>query len=321
MTTPAITALREGFPKAKITYVIDAPYRELVEGHPALDRIIVLPRHLGFEGFRKHVRKIRRDAYDVVIDFHGGPRAALLTSFSGARLKIGYRIKYKSLIYDIKLPRQPEEGYFHSVENHVNLVKALGIDPLSIPALSLPPATQFEAENVRRFIQENALEDKKIITLHISAGNEFRDWGPERLERLVALLSGVPRVKIVLIGAGEERRTAEKIKKTKEAAVLSMVDRLNLRELRELVSLSALFVGPDSGPMHIAASTATPIVAFFGPTLPAHFGPWKARSTLLEKDFECRPCRQRQCIHEDFRCLRTISPDEVFNACLPYLGV
>jgi len=231
MTTPAITALREGFPKAEITYVIDKPYRELVEGHPDLDSVIVLPRELGFKEFRKHIRQIRREVYDAVIDFHGGPRASLLTFFSRAHLKIGYRIKYKSLIYDIKLPREPEQGYFHSVENHVNLVKALGIDPPSIPRLSLPPPTETEAENIRRFIQENALENTKIITLHISAGNEFRDWGAE-----------------------------------------------------------------------------------------THFGPWKAQSTLLEKDFDCRPCRQRQCIHEDFRCLRTISPEEVYNACLPYLN-
>lgn len=319
MTTPAITALRKGFPKAKITYVIDEPYRELVEGHPDLDGVLVLPRHLGVEEFRKHVRRIREDAFDVVIDFHGGPRASLLTLFSGAALKIGYRIKYKSLVYDIKLPREPEKGYFHSVENHVNLVKALGVNPPSIPPLSLPLPTHSEAEKVRQFIADGTLEDTKIVTLHISAGNEFRDWGGQRLIRLVTLLSQIPRVKVALIGSEIDRQTEEEIIKKGEAPVLSMVSRLNLRELRELISQASLFVGPDSGPMHIAATTPTPIVAYFGPTLPAHFGPWKARSTLLEKDFDCRPCRQRQCIHEDFRCLRTISPEEVYDACLPYL--
>jgi lipopolysaccharide heptosyltransferase II len=319
MTTPAITALRHGFPKAKITYVIDEPYRELVEGHPDLDSVHVLPRLLGFQEFREHIRRIREDSYDAVIDFHGGPRATLLTFFCGARLKIGYRVKYKNLVYDIKLPREPEEGYFHSVENHINLVKALGVDPLPIPALSMPPPTHSETETIRLFIDENALENTKIVTLHIGAGNEFRDWGAERLVRLMTLLSQVPRVKIVLIGSGEDKQIEEKIRERSEASFLSMVNRLNLRELRELISLASLFVGPDSGPMHIAATTSTPIVAYFGPTLPAHFGPWKARSTLLEKDFDCRPCRQRHCVYEDFRCLRTISPDEVYDACLSYL--
>jgi ADP-heptose:LPS heptosyltransferase len=319
LTTPALTALREGIPNAKITYVIDEPYRELVEGHPDLNSVIVLPRQLGFKDFLKHIRQIRREKFDVAIDFHGGPRASLLTIFSGARLTIGYRIKYKSLVYDIKLPREPEEGYFHSVENHVNLVKALGIDPPTIPSVSLPPPTETETENIGRIIQENSLQGIKIITLHISAGKTFRDWGAERLTQLIALLSQVPRVKIVLIGSEEDLQNEEVIKRNSDAPFLSLVNRLKLRELRELVSRSALYIGPDSGPMHIAATTTTPIVAYFGPTLPAHFGPWKARSTLLEKDFDCRPCRQRQCIHDDFPCLRTISPEEVYNACLPYI--
>jgi len=105
------------------------------------------------------------------------------------------------------------------------------------------------------------------------------------------------------------------LKKSKRSP-LSLVGKLNLREVKELISYSSLFVGPDSGPMHIAASTSTPIVALFGPTLPANFAPWQAKAYLIEKKFDCRPCKQRQCIHEDFRCLRSITPEEVYQACL-----
>jgi ADP-heptose:LPS heptosyltransferase len=76
---------------------------------------------------------------------------------------------------------------------------------------------------------------------------------------------------------------------------------------------AALFVGPDSGPMHIASTTDTPIVAYFGPTLPTHFAPWKAKARLLETDQECRPCRQRECPHGDIRCLRDITVDDVIE--------
>jgi ADP-heptose:LPS heptosyltransferase len=97
------------------------------------------------------------------------------------------------------------------------------------------------------------------------------------------------------------------------------VSKFNLREIKELISRSSLFVGPDSGPMHIAASTSTPIVALFGPTLPAHFAPWQGIAHLIEKEFDCRPCRQRQCIYEDFRCLKSIKPEEVYEACLRFI--
>jgi ADP-heptose:LPS heptosyltransferase len=99
--------------------------------------------------------------------------------------------------------------------------------------------------------------------------------------------------------------------------VVSLAGRLNLIETRELIGRAALFFGPDSGPMHIAAATPTPIVAVFGPTLPAHFAPWKAekRSLILQKDLECRPCRQRVCLTADFRCLRMITSAEAAQAC------
>jgi ADP-heptose:LPS heptosyltransferase len=73
--------------------------------------------------------------------------------------------------------------------------------------------------------------------------------------------------------------------------------------------------------MHIAATTSTPIVALFGPTLPANFSPWQARATLIQKPLECRPCKQRRCVTEDFRCLQSITVDEVLKACLPYLEI
>jgi heptosyltransferase-1 len=320
MTTPALTILREHCSEATITYVIDEPYRDLVEGHPALDEVIVLPKKLKPKDFHRQIRKIRKSRYDVLIDFHGGPRASLFAFFSKARLKIGYKIKYRHFIYNSIIPREPEEGFIHSVEGHVNLVAALGISPSSIPKPSLPPAKTLEAEKVQRILRRNHCLGYKLITLHISAGNEFRDWGPERFAALADLLSGIHDVKIMLVGSEDDKNAEAEIIEQSTAPLISLVSQLSLRELRELISASSLFVGPDSGPMHIASTTDTPIVAMFGPTLPAHFAPWAAKATLLEKDIDCRPCRQRQCVHEDFRCLRNISPEEVFQACMPFLG-
>ncbi|MCK4557156.1 MAG: glycosyltransferase family 9 protein, partial [Candidatus Aminicenantes bacterium] len=127
------------------------------------------------------------------------------------------------------------------------------------------------------------------------------------------------QVKIVLIGAAEDNKAEKEILKKSKDSILSQVGKLNLREVRELISNSSLFVGPDSGPMHIAAATSTPIVALFGPTLPANFAPWQAKASYVEKKLDCRPCKQRRCIHEDFRCLRNINPEEVYQACLRYI--
>ena len=319
MTTPVVSALREGFPDAFISYIVEKPYRELVEGNPGLDKIFVLEKKQSLRDFFKLIRLIRKEKYDVVLDFHGGPRASLITLFSKAKLKVGYRIKYRNFIYHIKLSRSPKKGHFHSVENHLNFVKALGINIEFPPPLSLPQAQKTEAEKVRQFLEENKLEGNKIIIIHISAGNEFRDWGVDNFVKLTHLLGKQSEVKIILIGASEDKIAEEEILKKSAAPLLSQVGRLNLREVKKLISQSSLFVGPDSGPMHIAASTSTPIVALFGPTLLANFAPWQANAVLIEKEFDCRPCKQRQCIYKDFRCLQSITPEEVYEACLRFI--
>lgn len=319
MTTPAISALRKGFPNAFISYVVEKPYRELVEGHPELDNVIVLERKQGIKNFLMLVRAIRKEKYDVVLDFHGGPRASLITLFSKAKLKIGYKIKYRNFIYHIKLARKPESGQLHSVESHINFVRAMGVDVKTPPLLNIPHARKDEAEKVKKFIKENGLEGYKILTIHIGAGNEFRYWGNDNWIKLINLLTKRSEVKTVLIGAYEDKQAEEEILKESKHSPLSLVGKLNLREVKELISHSSLFVGSDSGPMHIAASTSTPIVALFGPTIPANFAPWQAIASLIEKKFDCRPCKQKRCIYDDFKCLHSIKPEEVYQACLRYI--
>lgn len=319
MTTPAIMALRKGLPSAHISYVIETPYRDLIEGNPYVDRVIVLPRPMSTKNFMNIVRAIRKERFDAAIDFHGGPTASLLTLFSGARKKIGYRIKYKSFVYDIKLPRGRTAGHLHSVENHINLVKALGIRVPAFPPLFLPEPLESEKKKIHDFFSANHIGESRVVVLHIGAGNEFREWGIDNWAKFVSILSKKQDLNIVMIGAPEETGIAGQILEGQPSSVLSLVGKLKLRELKELIARASLYVGPDSGPMHIAASTATPIVAYFGPNLSAYNSPWQARSIIIEKDLSCRPCNQRRCISGDFRCMQTITPEEVYAACTRFL--
>ncbi|MDP2914718.1 MAG: glycosyltransferase family 9 protein [Candidatus Aminicenantes bacterium] len=405
MTTPALTLLKEHFPKARLTYLVEEPYRRLVEGHPALDRVIAIPPQQRFKDFVRLVREVRQERYDVLLDLHGGPRASWITFWSRAKIKAGYAIEGKGFLYDIRVSRRGEKGPIHSVQNHAALVRALGaeFEDTEIPALSLPAPKPDEVERVRailhhhchperseeshikchceplgvairleessrvfrgisspcatsrhperiegsdsksrpesfegshpstprqneilRFTQDDneGVKQVKLVVLHIGAGNRFRDWGAKNIAALTELLSRVPNVKIALIGASADQKVQAEILASAGGSVIPLAGRLNLIEIRELISRAALFVGPDSGPMHIAASTPTPIVAYFGPTLPAHFAPWRPQGSkvvILEKNLACRPCKQRECLTNDFRCLLTITPAEVFAACRPFL--
>jgi heptosyltransferase-1 len=319
MTTPAIAALKRALPQAQIDYVVEEPFRRLVEGLPQLNRLIVIPAGQKMGDSLCLFRQIRKEKYDVLIDFHGGPRASLIAFIARAGVKIGYKLKYKSFVYDIRLPRGPKTGHYHGVESHLSLVKALGVEVLPAPPLALPPARIEEREKIDKFWRQNNLQEKMVVILHIGAGNEYRDWGEENLASLALMLAGRPGTRVVLAGASQDEKRAKRLMRMSNIPLLSLVGKVNLIELRELIGRASLFAGPDSGPMHVAAATSTPIVAVFGPTIPVNFGPWKAEATLVERHLECRPCRQKRCITKDFRCLRGITPSDVFSACLRYL--
>jgi heptosyltransferase-1 len=320
MTTPAASVLRDAFPRASISYVVEEPYKDLVEGSSLFDEVLVLPRNTSNRDFIRFLRDVRKRRYDILLDFHGGPRSSMITFFSGAKKKIGYLLPKKSFLYDVKVPRAPETGRVHSVENHTNLVKALGVSVKLPPPLQMPRANEDEVRRMGEVFSKADLEGKKIVVLHIGAGNEFRDWGASNLAALSESLMDHKDVQVVLVGSEQDSDRVRDILSRTEKPPFSLVGRINLRELHYLISRADLFVGADSGPMHVAASAQTPVVAFFGPTLPQNFAPWQVDARIIQKDLDCRPCRQHQCVHEDFRCLRAITPREIHEACLEFLG-
>lgn len=320
MTTPAVAALKRALPHASLTYIVEEPYRCLVEGNPDIDKIFLIPPRQGALSFLSLIRRIRREKFDTVIDFHCGPRASRIAWLTRATLKVGYEVKHKGFIYDIRVPRSRGGAPIHSVENHLNLVRAAGIEVNEPwPRLTLPGPRKEETERIDKLWANHRLHGAKVVVLHVGAGNEFRDWGAPNLGALAERLAGMPGVRVVLVGSGQDISRAQEVRKANPPSILSLASELNLIELREVIGRATLFVGPDSGPMHIAATTATPIVALFGPTLPAHFSPWQARATLIQKPLECRPCKQRRCVTEDFRCLQSITVDEVLQTCRQYL--
>ncbi len=330
MTTPAVRALRSALPQAEIVYVVEEPCRRLVEGNPDLDEVIVVEKGQTRRAFLGLVRRLRKRGFDAVLDFHGGPRASLLAFLSGAKVRVGYGIKYRSFLYDIRIPRRASGGPIHSVENHVNLVRALGLDVPEISSLILPDPGAADSARVEALLAANGRRkdssgsgtNGRLVVLHIGAGNRLRDWGSRNLAELARRLDALPGIRVVLAG-GPEDRAAERAVLEEAPGVCSLVGRLDLAGTAALISRAALFAGPDSGPMHMAAALGTPIAAWFGPGVPENFGPWKPRASvrIVQRSLDCRPCRQKDSDCRDVRCLRSITPDEVFEACRSLLRI
>src|SRR5437763_835600 len=131
-TTPAIRALRERFPDARLTYVVEPAAAPVVAHNPHLDDVVVAPRAGGLRGVAADLKlgvRLRAECYDLAIDFHGGPRASLLTWLSGARERLGYDVVGRGWMYTRRVARPRGLRPRHSVENQWDLLESLGVAP------------------------------------------------------------------------------------------------------------------------------------------------------------------------------------------------
>jgi ADP-heptose:LPS heptosyltransferase len=272
--------------------------------------------------------RLRRERYDLVIDFHGGPRSAWLTRATGAPRRIGYALPGRGWAYTQMVPwTRSLVPPRHSVENQWDLLRPLGIP---LPDRGSTPVEMVVSDHVvtsvtTRLRAAGVGEGAPIILMHVSAGNPFRRWPAESFADVAAALAAADRTRRIIITSGpSERHAADAIaaaaasRAGDAAAGIVRCGEFDLAELRALADRAALYIGGDSGPLHVAATTRVPVVALFGPTLPERSMPWRsgqARAIAIDAGaLPCRPCHQRQCAPGDFRCLTRIAPERVIAA-------
>jgi heptosyltransferase-1 len=216
-TTPAIHALRERFPAAHLTYIVEPAAAPVVAHNPHLDEVIVAPRGRGVRGVLADLalgRRLRAARYDLAIDFHGGPRASLLTWLSGAPDRLGYEIAGRGWMYTRRVERPRALRPRHSVENQWDLLTALGIAP--------PDRTAFPVEMIAdpgvvasvdaRLDRAGVRATDTLVVVHVSAGNPFRRWPIDHFVALAAALAaGHPARRIIITSGPSEGDAAERV--------------------------------------------------------------------------------------------------------------
>jgi len=328
-TTPVIRALRRQYRDAHIAYLVEPSAVPVVRSNPHLNDVIVAARRRGVERIVDDFalgRRLRRERFDIAIDLHGGPRAAWLTWASGAPMRIGYDMPWRSWIYTHRVQRSPDLFPRHSVLNQWDLLAPLGIGacaPEHDPVEMTEDAAA--ARRVRERLDAAGIhEAHRLVVVHVSAGNEFRRWPEDAFcSTFVALAERDARCRIIVASGPSDAAAAARVTEAARSR-LSRPESLppllewDLNELRALVARAAVYIGGDSGPLHVASTTTTPIVELLGPTLPERSRPWRDPRLGAEMvdagPLPCRPCDQRRCIPGDFRCLTRITPEQVLAA-------
>lgn len=295
-TLPAVTLLRRALPDALLGFVVEDRARDVIVGHPLLDRVYVFPRKRWREMLRRPgawrqlasevrswVRELREVDWDVALDVQSNLKGAAFAFASGAPRRIGFARGHDYELNHLLSTEQvtPPVNRPHRVDKFAALPGAIGV--ASDAREYVLPSDAGARERVARWCAEAGLEPGSFVALHPGTSDHGAEkrWPAESFARLArGIATELRRPVLVTWGPGEEE-LAERVRALSEGAARLAPRTASLLELVELLRLAAVFVSADTGPMHLAVAAGVPCVALFGPKDPAVYGPYGAAHVVL----------------------------------------
>lgn len=341
LTSPLIRALKERFPRASLEVLVRKANAPVLEDNPFVDEVIPYDkrgREAGLGGMARMAGMLRARRYDLCVSPHRSLRSALLAAVAGIPHRIGMadspgRRFYHNLV--------PKDRALHELERHLELVRAVGVDPRSCSRAMVVEVGAEAARTSEDLLRASGLDPTRPI-VGIQPGSVWttKRWLPERFAA-VALRIRRRGLQVAVVGGPDDREIGEMVidpgaalegeweqdRRSRDAPggeqgaiapAANLAGKTTLKELVALIDRFGVFITNDSGPMHIAVARGVPVVALFGPTTPAQgFAPYTERAVVVEENLPCRPCGRHghnKCPEKHFLCMKLIRPDGVMRA-------
>lgn len=316
MNTPALGAIRESFPSARITVLANPLVAELFASHDWVDEVMVYDRkgrHAGVKGKLRIAAELRRRRFDLAILLQGAFDAALITAMAGIPRRMGNRSDGRSLLLTHGFQHRVLGDGLHHVDNYLAMLERFGITAYEKRQL-LCVSTEEESKAEQRLAQGGINPGDYVIGINPGAAyGSAKRWYPERFAGVAAELAQKWQAKLVIFGGPSEVAIARDIEKALDGNCLNVAGTTTVRDLMALIKRCDFFISNDSGPMHIAAAFQVPLVAVFGSTDHRTTYPFSANSTVVRKPVECAPCLKREC-PTDHRCMKAVMVEDVVEA-------
>ncbi|HEX5773326.1 MAG TPA: glycosyltransferase family 9 protein, partial [Geomobilimonas sp.] len=304
--TPAIRALHEKYPQARISILVSsAATATLFQHNPLVHEAIVFDKrgaHRSLSSLAKLWLWLFRTRYDLVVNFQRSNLKAwfLVSAAFPCRVLVYHKARGRTI---------------HAVLNHIETLAPLGIDPSTVDQhLEFEPgadAAQFAAD----LFSSSGLAGKPVVALNPGASNRIKCWSPQRFGRLGDRLMTELGAGVVIVGGADERDLAEAIVSRMKSPVLDLVGRTTLLQLGAVLQRCTTIVTGDTGPLHMATAVGTPAVALFGAINPDRTGPvGEGHRVIRHPEVSCVPCVADTCVNlVTMECMKKITVEEVFS--------
>ncbi len=328
MATAALGALRRAYPSAKITVATTPWARPALQGNPDIDGVLPFPEADGmgrFAALRGFAGNIKARGFDVALVLDRSPLVSMVPLWSGIPIRAGLDSAGRGFSLTHKVQVKPLR---HEARLYLDVVEALGVTPDS-PSLTYAVVAEDAAW------AENILPpDRTWVAVHpgggVNPGSTLtgKRWPAGRFSEVVGRLLDAGH-NIALVGGIDDRPLIEdvnaKVRVSEVGRIMDLAGSTSFGQLAAILKRCALFLGNDTGPMHLAVAVGTPVVAVFGPSKPQMYGPFSPAAEVVYHGEQCEGCAFRgglaeRCVHQ-YRCMDAATVDEVWAAVTGMLDV
>lgn len=322
MATPILADLRKAYPHARITAMCRSPICELLKEDPHIDELFCFSKGSSFgrrTEKRSIIEKLRKGKYDLGVLLTHSFSSAWWFWIGNVKNRLGYEGNGRKFLLTHSLPLPENIQSQHLVRTYKRLLQTL-----DMPISDTPPKlylSEKEKKDARTLLTQRGVpEDVPVVGINPGATyGSAKCWLPDRFKEVTNKLLQDKDIHIVYFG---DQATTELVKAIcagfHSSRVINLAGQTSLRELTALIAQCDVLLTNDSGPMHIADAIGTPLVALFGSTSEIVTGPYRT-GKVIHKHAECSPCYQRTC-PIDFRCMKRIESDEVYEALMQILS-
>jgi heptosyltransferase I len=324
MSIPAVKAIRDTHKDARIIWLVEGSVSRFLSYQGFIDGVIEFPRHsilraikksdpiLAIKEIKTFLKRLRQVDYDIIADFHGIIKSAIFSKIARGTRRIGFGkiyAKEKShLFYDEMITAGNKR--IHKVERNMLIASHLGAAG-AVPEIKLVVPSEME-KYIDGFFSEAGISGPVFaINPFSSSGSAYKRWNIKQYGALINKINNQIGCHTLILWGPGEKEEAEYLRQISgNGAILSCPT--NVSQLFALMKKVDMYIGGDTGVMHLAVFAGTPVVAIFGPTDVSINAPYGRNNVIVRKELPCSPCKNKKC--RDRKCVESITVDEVFKA-------
>jgi len=302
LSTVVIDNLKTDFPNAKIDYLVESPSAPGLTGLKQINRVFIFERN-NFSSKVYLIKSIRKNQYDLVLDFFSNPSTAIITFLSGAKYRMGFPYKGRRYAYNMFGPI--ERTKFHAAQLHLESLK---INNLYSNKKELHYSINEDSlVFAKKYFNEQYIDNSFVVGICPTGGWASKKCNPEKFAEIANTVINRFNAKVLILWGKSDETDALKIHSLLDGKSI-LAPETSIQELAALISKCSILVANDSGPMHMSTAIGTPVLALHGPTNPLLQGPFGDRNEYIQlENLECINCNLLDCPlnHECFKNIST----------------